>query len=100
MEAAVSELHLDSTPTTRATRQPESVGEVVEQRALADAGLAAEDEDPASTGEGVRQEALERVAFRLTSDERAPPASPPADVIGRPCPIDGLSGSGTRRPGS
>ena len=34
----------------------DSLGYVAEQRALADAGLAAKDDDPAPTGERIRQD--------------------------------------------
>jgi hypothetical protein len=70
MEAAVGQFHfrLDA-HGPRNVPACDAVGEVVQQRTLADARLPAQDDDPASTGERVGQEPVERFALAATSKE-------------------------------
>jgi len=76
MNAAVGHLHLGlGTDGGRDTPAGDTVGHVAHQRALAHAGLPAQNGDPTSTGENVGQEPVECLAFGPPSEEvhRRPP---------------------------
>ena len=71
MEAAVGQLHLRlDADGRREVPVGDLVGQVAQQRALADARLTAQDGDSAPTGERVGQEPVERLALDAPSEER------------------------------
>src|SRR4249919_3193572 len=76
VEAAVGELHLRLDADGRGhVPTAETLGQVPQQRALADARLPQEDDDLALTGKRIRQEPVEGLTFGSTSQEphRPPP---------------------------
>jgi hypothetical protein len=70
MEAAVGQLHLGlDTDGGRDTPAGNTVGQIAQEGALADAGLPAQNGDPTSTGENVGQEPVDCLAFGPPSEE-------------------------------